>query len=276
MTARTPFVPGVTKYGKLTILKYEDGKWHCKCDCGNLTQAYVYNVKSGKTKSCGCGVGYNTHGMSYSYEYRIYNHMLDRGAAGAAGAEGRYRAVVCRRWARKKTGFTRFFEKMGKAPSEEHTLDRIDNDGNYSCGDCSECKRKGWVFNCRWATRREQSNNRSNTVMVMWKGVTKPASYWDDEMGYPKKTVAGRIRAGWSVKKVMTTPVRRKVRTKERSDIKLYTFRGKTAPLVTLCKELDPKLGVNYELANWRMRVYGWSLEKALTTPNLQKKRKGS
>lgn len=55
MTARTPFVPGVTKYGKLTILKYEDGKWHCKCDCGNLTQAYVYNVKSGKTKSCGCG-----------------------------------------------------------------------------------------------------------------------------------------------------------------------------------------------------------------------------
>ena len=52
-----------------------------------------------------------------------------------------------------------FLAVMGKRPKGK-TIDRIDNDGNYSCGICEECLRKGWIRNIRWATRNEQQQNR--------------------------------------------------------------------------------------------------------------------
>jgi hypothetical protein len=72
-----------------------------------------------------------------------------------------------------------FYEDMGPRP-EGTSLDRKDNDGNYSCGKCDECKRNGWKANCRWATRlvqllnkRMDSRNKSGYRGVTWDSATK-------------------------------------------------------------------------------------------------------
>lgn len=64
---------------------------------------------------------------------------------------------ICRGW---RESYTSFLSDMGRKPSPELTLDRTDNDDGYHCGHCDECTANGWVFNCRWATMKEQINNR--------------------------------------------------------------------------------------------------------------------
>lgn len=63
---------------------------------------------------------------------------------------------ICSRWGY----YPNFLEDMGTKPSKGYSLDRIDNDSNYSCGHCEECIANGWTANCRWATAKEQANNR--------------------------------------------------------------------------------------------------------------------
>lgn len=75
---------------------------------------------------------------------------------------------VCDRW---KNSFEDFYADMGKTPTKEHSIDRIDNNGDY----CPE--------NCRWATKREQALNKSTSVLVEFNGVTKNISMWWKEMG---------------------------------------------------------------------------------------------
>lgn len=271
MTAKITFVPGVTKYGKLTILSREGGKWNCKCECGKKHSALVDNIRQGRTTSCGCVrvATHTTHGQSYSYEYRVYGAMMSRVSSGYKKG-----VVVCRRWAREGSGFDHFFKKMGRAPSEEHSLDRIDNDGNYSCGDCQQCKRKGWSFNCRWATRREQSNNRSNTLLITWKGKTKPASVWCDELGFPRKLLSWRLRQGMSVSEAMATPYVPRGPQSTRANQELYVFKGLEAPLRELVEKVNPSLHISQDLARHRIKKLGWSVSDALKTPNLQAKKK--
>lgn len=92
---------------------------------------------------------------------------------------------VCKRW-RGEDGFANFMEDMGPRPSAKHSLDRIDNDGNYT------------PKNCRWATRRQQQNNRRTNHFLTYKGVTKSVSQWSRATGISKNTILMRVRAGWS------------------------------------------------------------------------------
>lgn len=78
---------------------------------------------------------------------------------------------VCQHWLGLE-GFPNWKNDMGERPSSRYSIDRIDNDMNYSCGHCSECVAEGWEANCRWATKNEQAVNRRDNNKT-------PGVYWD-------------------------------------------------------------------------------------------------
>lgn len=172
------------RFGKLTVGKRVETankssgtKVECVCDCGNVTTAYISNMQRGLTKSCGClqkeavRKARTTHGMKNSSEYviwfgmkaRCYNpkstHYKDYGGRGI---------TMCDEW---KESFEAFYRDMGPRPSPEHTIDRKDGDKGYS------------KENCRWATRKEQANNRRNGILYEFDGERKTLAEWCDELG---------------------------------------------------------------------------------------------
>lgn len=115
---------------------------------------------------------------------------------------------VCSRWV---TDFAAFLADVGKRPTKGHSLDRIDNNGNYSCGHCEECVREGWPANCRWATALEQQSNTRRNVRLTHDGETLTISQWARRVGLPMKLLHNRIRVQrMSVSKALTLPLRKR------------------------------------------------------------------
>ena len=109
-----------------------------------------------------------THGEAFrntTTEYRIWSGMLARTRNSNHRYFGRYggRGIkVCDRWLK----YENFLTDMGRKPSPEHSIDRINNDGDYEPG------------NCRWATKKEQGNNTSTVRWITYKGETKTLRQW--------------------------------------------------------------------------------------------------
>ena len=84
---------------------------------------------------------------------------------------------------------------MGERP-EGLTLDRKDVNGNYN------------KSNCRWATRKTQSNNRRNNVFVEYNGEKKTIAQWESELGLPDYVLGNRLKSGWSIEAAIETPLK--------------------------------------------------------------------
>lgn len=119
------------------------------------------------------------------------------------GGAGRY---VCDGWTKD---FESFYADMGKRPSSKHSMDRIDNNGSYTCGHCDDCVRRNQPMNCRWATIDVQTRNRKSNVLLTHNGKTMPLSDWAQELGMVRGTLEGRIKRNkWSVSRALETPVK--------------------------------------------------------------------
>lgn len=207
------------RFGRLTVVKYagQRGKktasyWECLCDCGNTSVVLGSNLGK-RTNSCGCIAredarrkivkatqARRTHGLSNrTPEYRAWKCMMVRCYNTHRAKYARYGArgiVVCERW---RHSFENFLADMGLRPSASHSLDRIDNDGNY----CPE--------NCRWATAQEQSRNKSTNRMLSFNGRTASVSEWSETTGLPMRIISDRInKLNWSAELALTTPVHTK------------------------------------------------------------------
>jgi hypothetical protein len=111
---------------------------------------------------------------------------------------------ICRRW---RESVAAFISDIGRRPSPKHMLDREDNDGHYSCGKCSECRRHGWPANCRWVTPSESCNNKGNNRRLTIDGVTRTLAEWSAVTGVRRGVIDERLRRGWSPSEAVFTPV---------------------------------------------------------------------
>jgi len=137
--------------------------WECKCDCGNVIATTSPNLVSGKSKSCGCLGAENRlkavtkHGATknnkrtpeYSIWSGIKNRCNNKNNISYKNYGGRG-IKLCERW----NVFANFLADIGSRPSKDHSIDRIDPNGNYE------------PSNCRWATTKEQAANRRKKVFV--------------------------------------------------------------------------------------------------------------
>lgn len=190
------------RFGRLLITKYlytEQHSWFSYvCDCGNTGKTTSNRLRTGTTKSCGCllkerrGKCLVTHGMTKSPVYSIWQSMLNRCYNANVTHYARYGArgiTVCDKWHR----FENFYADMGNRPTKNHSIERLDNEGDYEPG------------NCIWADRKSQARNRSTNRMMTLRSKTQCLAAWAEELGWSQSTLITRVSRGWSDHRALTT-----------------------------------------------------------------------
>jgi len=200
------------RFGRLTVNNFAGRnkrqliQWSCTCDCGTTDIIATSTTLTGGHKlSCGClgrevtSKRSRTHGQKHSPEYQTWRSMKHRcycvTAPGYTNYGGRG-IIVCERW---RNSFENFLADMGRRPqpASDYELDRINNDGNYEPG------------NCRWATRKQQANNRRQgrrgicraSHVVVFEGQRMILADLARRFGIDYHLLHSRLSAGWNLQK---------------------------------------------------------------------------
>lgn len=187
------------KYGLLTVLENHHPKDEviCRCECGKLKIARATNVYYGGTKSCGCmtNPGNTKHGGNGTRLYGIWKSMRERCTVPSQIRYKNYggRGIkVCPEW----NEYVAFREwALTHGYSDDLTIDRINVDGDYE------------PTNCRWATTKEQSNNKTTSHFLIICGVKKTITEWSEVSGIKVGTIWMRLKKGWSDEDAVFKPV---------------------------------------------------------------------
>ena len=170
-------------------------QFKCQCDCGAVTTVSLTHLRSSHTTSCGCyraeNLDRSTHGMTATRTYAAWTDMKTRCTNAASTSYQHYGAreiTICQRW---MDSFEAFLEDMGECPDDALSLDRIDNNGDYS------------KENCRWATWHEQARNRRNNHLITCDGRTQCIAAWSEETGIPSSTISNRLKTGCSAEEAL-------------------------------------------------------------------------
>lgn len=193
-----------TRFSRLLVIGEpfkQDGRFRvlCRCDCGNELVVRCLSLVNQNTSSCGClhkeGVAAlnRKHGMSKTPTYVTYLNMVNRctdtGNKKYADYGGRG-IMVCERW---RESFENFLADMGQRPANG-TLERINLDGHYESA------------NCKWATWKEQQNNKRSNRILEHDGQVLTTQQWAEITGLSRSVISHRLRRGWTVAQALTTP----------------------------------------------------------------------
>ena len=196
------------KFNKLTVIEFAYNKkgrtyWKCKCDCGNIAIVEAYKLKMRHTKACGCLGEYNRkHLYKYSIKHQMMNTRLYRTWQNMkrrcdTPSTNSYKnnvgrgIKVCNEW---KNDFISFYNwAMANGYRDDLTIDRIDVNGNYE------------PSNCRWATSKEQSNNKRNNYYIEFNGEKHTITEWAERAKIKRETIKYRIQHNYPLNKVFST-----------------------------------------------------------------------
>lgn len=192
-------------FGDLVVIADAERSIHrnlqviARCICGSKKKFIVRHLILGSTKSCGCRriklnrIARTTHGLTGSGAYQSWSGMKTRctnkNSANFKDYGGRG-ILMCARW----QSFENFYADMGPRP-KGMTLDRIDNNGHYSPG------------NCRWATKSEQNSNTRHCTVITVQGKSMTITQWSRAMNIPRTAIHARLMRGWSAERAVTEPV---------------------------------------------------------------------
>lgn len=194
--------------GKLVGVKvvgsdaYGRAMWLFKCDCGNevvrQSSIMVQAIKKHKESHCGCSPSLKTHGLTKQHKkmYWVWASMIQRCTNPSSKDFADYGArgiTVHPDWRINFASFCDWSLANGYQPGL--SIDRIDNSKGYE------------PSNCRWVTTKDQLRNQRKTVMVTWRGETRPLIEWSEITKINYRTLRQRLFVNkWDVEKAMTLP----------------------------------------------------------------------
>lgn len=249
MNARAIDMTGKT-FGSLVAIACagigSDGKyqWRFACECGKEFTACGSKVRRGEVITCPeCSMervrlSHIKHGRARTPEHRAWSHIKSRCFNQKVPEYKHYGGrgiTMCQRWI---DSFENFLADMGSKPSKLHSIDRIDNNGNYE------------PSNCRWASFNEQANNKRSNRLVIINSKSKTMSEWATENGLNREIVHKRLRRGWSGESLIASPMQ----------AQKISYCGKNASI----PEWSEITGIKTATLYWRIKQK-WPLDKALT-----------
>lgn len=199
-----------------------NGRWLCRCDCGALGVVQASELVQGlsvRCRSCAGKEFYAHHARNSPSRHPLYRTWFGMVTRCTDPKDPQYRLyggrgiAICERW---RSSFNAFLADMGDRPSASHSIDRINNNGNYEPG------------NCRWATDFEQAQNTRSNVVLELNGVRRCIAEWARRLGLCPGTLRKRWSLGWSDADILTTKPHARRLARKSGNVQEHPFQAPT------------------------------------------------